>query len=283
MDGTNYTKARRDLIRDRVSQEPGYEILWIESLLTQDAEMTEQQFEALKNSPDFIDKEDYLKRQELYKQNYETLTSGEGSFVKIYDDGRELVLHEIFGFLRTKIVSFLMNLHTSPRPVYLIRHGESEFNVKNLIGGGESASIFYYTQFSFSYVIIYTSSNSNHVFDNYTTNHLDSGLTAMGLEFSQALGDYLHNQELSPEDSKELCVWTSNMKRSKQTAVQVRGKKLVEWRALREIEVGICDGLSYDQVQVQFPEEFRARQHDKLKYRYPRGESYLDVITRLEV
>ena len=105
----------------------------------------------------------------------------------------------------------------------------------------------------------------------------------MGVEFSQALGDYLHNQELSPEDSRELCVWTSNMKRSKQTAVQVRAKKLVEWRALREIEVGICDGLSYDQVQVQFPEEFRARQHDKLKYRYPRGESYLDVITRLEV
>ena len=137
MDGTNYTKARRDLIRDRVSKEPGYEILWIESLLTQDDEITEQQFAALQNSPDFIDKEDYLKRQELYKQNYETLTSGEGSFVKIYDDGRELVLHEIFGFLRTKIVSFLMNLHTSPRPVYLIRHGESEFNVKNLIGGGK--------------------------------------------------------------------------------------------------------------------------------------------------
>jgi broad specificity phosphatase PhoE len=30
-----------------------------------------------------------------------------------------------------------MNLHTSPRPVYIIRHGESEFNVKGLIGGGK--------------------------------------------------------------------------------------------------------------------------------------------------
>ena len=29
--------------------------------------------------------------------------------------------------------------------------------------------------------------------------------------------------------------------------------------------------------------EYRSRQQDKLKYRYPRGESYLDVITRLEV
>ncbi len=57
----------------------------------------------------------------------------------------------------------------------------------------------------------------------------------------------------------------------------------VEWRALREIEVGICDGLTYDQVKVKFPEEYRARMQDKLKYRYPRGESYMDVITRLEV
>ena len=36
-------------------------------------------------------------------------------------------------------------------------------------------------------------------------------------------------------------------------------------------------------TQVKFQEEYRARQQDKLRYRYPRGESYLDVITRLEV
>jgi hypothetical protein len=47
--------------------------------------------------------------------------------------------------------------------------------------------------------------------------------------------------------------------------------------------VGICDGLTYDQVKVRFPEEYRSRMQDKLKYRYPRGESYLDVIARLEV
>ena len=53
-------------------------------------------------------------------------------------------------------------------------------------------------------------------------------------------------------------------------------------RNLREIEVGICDGLTYGQVQEMFPEEYDARQSDKLRYRYPRGESYMDVITRLE-
>ena len=80
-----------------------------------------------------------------------------------------------------------------------------------------------------------------------------------------------------------LTVWTSNMKRSRQTAKEIKSKKVVEWRSLREIEVGICDGLSYEQVKLQFPDEYRSRQLDKLRYRYPRGESYLDVLTRLEV
>lgn len=30
------------------------------------------------------------------------------------------------------------------------------------------------------------------------------------------------------------------------------------------------------------PEEWNRRQQDKLAYRYPRGESYLDVIHRLD-
>lgn len=57
---------------------------------------------------------------------------------------------------------------------------------------------------------------------------------------------------------------------------------VVQWRALSEIEAGSCDGLQYEEMQARFPEEFRARSKDKLRYRYPQGESYLDVIHRLE-
>ena len=35
-------------------------------------------------------------------------------------------------------------------------------------------------------------------------------------------------------------------------------------------------------VEERWPEEFAARSKDKLRYRYPRGESYLDIIDRLE-
>jgi 6-phosphofructo-2-kinase/fructose-2,6-biphosphatase 2/6-phosphofructo-2-kinase/fructose-2,6-biphosphatase 4 len=55
----------------------------------------------------------------------------------VFDDGRKLSLHQIYGFLRTKIVSFVMNLHRVPRPIYMVRHGESDFNTRMLVGGGE--------------------------------------------------------------------------------------------------------------------------------------------------
>jgi broad specificity phosphatase PhoE len=40
--------------------------------------------------------------------------------------------------------------------------------------------------------------------------------------------------------------------------------------------------MSYEQIQQQLPDEYEARRNDKFHYRYPRGESYQDVIQRLE-
>jgi len=46
--------------------------------------------------------------------------------------------------------------------------------------------------------------------------------------------------------------------------------------------VGICDGMSYEDIEEKLPDEFEARKRDKLNYRYPQGESYMDVVQRLE-
>ena len=244
LDGTNSTRERRQLIRDRVAKEDGYDILWIESV-SNHVDLTEKQLEDLRNSPDFIDKNDYELRMLHYQKNYEQLEDDEGSFIRVYGDGRTLTLHEIHGFLRTKIVSFMMNLHTEPRPIYITRHGESDFNIRGLIGG-------------------------------------DSGLSTRGVQFAKALGEFMLTEELPKQDASVLSVWSSTMRRARETAKEIPSKRYVEWRSLREIEVGVCDGLSYEQVKVRFPEEYRSRLQDKLKYRYPRGESYLDVINRLE-
>ncbi|CAL8351731.1 unnamed protein product [Gadus morhua 'NCC'] len=40
--------------------------------------------------------------------------------------------------------------------------------------------------------------------------------------------------------------------------------------------------MSYEMIQASFPEEFALRDHDKYHYRYPGGESYQDLVQRLE-
>ena len=40
--------------------------------------------------------------------------------------------------------------------------------------------------------------------------------------------------------------------------------------------------MTYEQIESQYPFEFEARMKNKLTYRYPQGESYKDVIKRLE-
>lgn len=45
---------------------------------------------------------------------------------------------------------------------------------------------------------------------------------------------------------------------------------------------GTCEEMTYEQIQAKYPEEFKARDQNKFAYRYPRGESYEDLVVRLE-
>lgn len=45
---------------------------------------------------------------------------------------------------------------------------------------------------------------------------------------------------------------------------------------------GICEEMTYEEIQKKFPDDFRARDQNKFFYRYPRGESYEDLVVRLE-
>jgi 6-phosphofructo-2-kinase/fructose-2,6-biphosphatase 2 len=81
--------------------------------------------------------------------------------------------------------------------------------------------------------------------------------------------------------SRKLTVWTSTLKRTIQTAKDLPFEKL-EWKALDELDSGVCDGLTYAEIAEQYPADFAARDADKYNYRYLGGESYRDVVIRLE-
>lgn len=53
-----------------------------------------------------------------------------------------------------------------------------------------------------------------------------------------------------------------------------------QYPELDEINAGICEDLTYNEVIEKYPNEFLARKKDKLNYRYPKGESYIDLVSR---
>ena len=38
--------------------------------------------------------------------------------------------------------------------------------------------------------------------------------------------------------------------------------------------------MTYDEIKAEHPVDYAARERNKMTYRYPRGESYQDLISR---
>lgn len=245
-DATNSSRERRAEIRRRCA-ESGPGVVFIEIVNHEQSVIEANVRETKLSSPDYagMDPEeavaDFRARIAHYEHVYETLEEDEGSFLKIIDRGRRVVMNEIDGYLPARIVFFLTNLQVTSRPLWLTRHGESVYNVKGLIGG-------------------------------------DSPLSKGGEEYAERLARHVA-RSFEPETRLE--VWTSTLVRTVQTAAPL-GREVSQWRSLDEIDAGVCDGMSYKEIARVMPREFEARKRDKLRYRYPRGESYEDVIQRVD-
>ncbi|KAM6107805.1 6-phosphofructo-2-kinase/fructose-2,6-bisphosphatase, partial [Phoenicopterus ruber ruber] len=94
--------------------------------------------------------------------------------------------------------------------------------------------------------------------------------------YAQALAQFIRSQSI-----RELKVWTSHMKRTIETA-EALGVPYEQWKALNEIDAGVCEEMTYEEIQERYPQEFALRDQDKYRYRYPKGESYEDLVQRLE-
>ncbi|XP_019060923.1 6-phosphofructo-2-kinase/fructose-2,6-bisphosphatase 1 isoform X6 [Fukomys damarensis] len=199
-DATNTTRERRSLIL-QFAKEHGYKVFFIESICNDPDIIAENIKQVKLGSPDYKDcdrekvLEDFLKRIECYEVNYQPLDDeldrpSHLSYIKIFDVGTRYMVNRVQDHVQSRTVYYLMNIHVTPRSIYLCRHGESELNLRGRIGG-------------------------------------DSGLST-------------------------------------------RGKQ------------GVCEEMTYEEIQEHYPEEFALRDQDKYRYRYPKGESYEDLVQRLE-
>ncbi|XP_069799081.1 6-phosphofructo-2-kinase/fructose-2,6-bisphosphatase 1 isoform X1 [Dendropsophus ebraccatus] len=246
-DATNTTRERRSMIL-QFAKERGFKVFFIESICDDPDIIAENITQVKLSSPDYKDcdrekvVEDFLKRIECYQLSYEPLhddLDSDLSYIKIFNVGSRYLVNRVQDHVQSRTVYYLMNIHVTPRSIYLSRHGESDLNVMGRIGG-------------------------------------DSGLSPRGKQYAHALGNFVRSQKIS-----DLKVWTSHMKRTIQTA-EALSVPYEQWKALNEIDAGVCEEMTYEEIQDHFPEEFALRDQDKYRYRYPKGESYEDLVQRLE-
>ncbi|KFQ90497.1 6-phosphofructo-2-kinase/fructose-2,6-bisphosphatase, partial [Nipponia nippon] len=62
------------------------------------------------------------------------------SYIKIFDVGLRYLANRVQGHVQSRIVYYLMNIHVTPRAIYLSRHGESQLNLRGRIGGDSGLS-----------------------------------------------------------------------------------------------------------------------------------------------
>ncbi|OAJ38843.1 hypothetical protein BDEG_22742 [Batrachochytrium dendrobatidis JEL423] len=249
-DATNSTIERRSLIAQRC-RERGVDVMFVESICEDEQLIMANIREVKISSPDYKDTdpkkaiEDFQHRIKFYEQTYETLHPSE--------------LDNRIAFAK------------------LINVG-NQVIVNRIRGYIHSRIVYFLMNLNTTPRSFYFSRHGESMFNVSQRIGGDSDLSWRGAQFAKKLPDIIQ-QNLGKET--QLTIWTSTLRRTQQTAQHLNFPK-VQWKQLDEIDSGLCDGLTYAEIELKYPADFAERDTDKFNYRYHGGESYRDLVHRLE-
>lgn len=172
--------------------------------------------------------------------------------------------------VRTKFI-------TDPLSYVILRKESKDVLINKVENYLQTRIIFYVLNVNMENKSIWLSRHGESVFNLEEKIGGDSSLSPRGIKYAQKLPDLIRNEV----GDSPLIVWTSTLRRTQETAQFLPYEKLA-WKALDELDAGVCDGMTYKEIEDTYPEDFKARDDDKYQYRYRGGESYADVVNRIE-
>ncbi|MCL4142203.1 UNVERIFIED_CONTAM: hypothetical protein GTU68_031254 [Idotea baltica] len=239
---------RRILIYNIVVEQMQYKLFYVESICN-NKDIIESNIREVKiSSPDYKGMgsddalNDFLKRIEHYKQIYQPL-----------DEDKEDHL------------SFMKVYNTGEKVVVHKHEGHIQARI-----------VYYLMNIHVTRRNIYLTRHGESDFNVLGRIGGNSSLSIRGREFAKALAEFKKSLDIP-----KLRVWTSWMKRTIETAKEIDAPQ-ERWKCLNEIDAGVCEEMTYKEIEEEYPEEINSRDENKFSYRYPRGESYEDLVARLE-
>ncbi len=242
MDATNGSRKRRKTLERHLNDAP---ILFIECI-NNDDELLEASIARKARLPEFSGLSQaeavasFKQRIAYYEEIFCPLREEE-CFVRVETLSNRIVEEHSCGSIPFYVQIRDILVSDWVRNLYLLRHGQSEFNVQNRIGG-------------------------------------DSPLTDKGHKQAEALAAHFSSFNIP-------YIFTSSRQRALQTAAPLLanhpGSVHITLPELDEIDAGLCDGMTYQEIREKMPQEYAARQVDKYGYIYPEGEGYVTLKRRV--
>ncbi|MCD6570795.1 MAG: histidine phosphatase family protein [Deltaproteobacteria bacterium] len=243
LDATNVSRKRRELIEEHLNDHP---VLFIECI-NNDKEILDLSITQKTKMPEF----NHLDQDSAIKNFLERIRYYEMIYTPLWDEKNFIKIDSLNNKLLKERVSDHISYYSRIRDflvtdivknLFLIRHTETYFNLEDRIGG-------------------------------------DPELTQMGKMQAIALARFFKNKKLS-------FIFTSQTKRTVQTAEPIKKLQqdctIVPLKEFNEIDGGICDSMTYQEIRERMPEIYLARKADKYNYIYPQGEGYVTMKGRVE-
>lgn len=242
LDATHASKGRRQKLTKLLND---YPILFVECV-NENSEILKASVLRKVTMPEFrgIDRrkaiESFNTRIKYYQKIYSPL-SDERDFVTLDSLHNRILKEEITDKtpFYDRIRDFLVT--DTVKSLFLIRHGETFFNLENRIGG-------------------------------------DSELTETGRKQALSIARHFNKMKIP-------FIFTSTKKRTCQTALPIQESQTncntIALKEFDEIDSGICECMSYEEIRNSLPEIYSARKKDKYNYIYPGGEGYATMRARI--
>lgn len=244
LDATNVTSDRREMTRLMLADHP---ILFVECI-NEDEDILEASILGKIDQPEFREMEkgeaieDFKKRISYYASIYEPLKKDAINFVKLDSLNNRIIEEDIAEDIPyyDRIRDFVVTDRV--KNLYLIRHGETYFNLENRIGG-------------------------------------DSDLTEHGREQANALAVYFQKKKIPLifTSMKKRTVQTAEPIRELQEKCTI-----IPIEEFNEIDAGVCECMSYKEIREKMPQVYLQRKRHKYNYIYENGEGYVSMKKRVD-
>jgi broad specificity phosphatase PhoE/predicted kinase len=242
LDATHVSKQRRNKLSRLLDDHP---VLFIECI-NEDKAILEASVLRKIMLPEFNHLsreaaiESFNRRINYYQTIYSPLDD-ERNFVILNSLHNKIIKEEISDTIPfyDRIRDFLVT--DTVKNLFLVRHGETYFNLENRIGG-------------------------------------DSELTENGWSQARAIAAYFANVKIpfiftsTKKRTKQTAVPVQ--------AAQ-KNCEMIALKEFDEIDSGTCERMSYEEIREKFPMVYGARKRDKYNYIYPGGEGYATMKNRI--